>query len=169
MFGLPNINSLRGFEVIDAAMAELENNPACRGKASCEDIVAFAARDAARPQRPQLRRHRLRDAGGPSRWPRVSLKEEAERNLPGPFDTLDDLEKSFAAQGLDPHDMITLSGAHSFGYYKNVHSGKVLFTSDAALNSTDDARKVVDGFARNAGDWYRTFADAMVKDGRDQG
>ena len=50
-------------------------------------------------------------------------------------------------------------------YYKNVHSGKVLFTSDAALNSTDDARKVVDGFARNAGDWYRAFADAMVKMG----
>ena len=114
MFGLPNINSLRGFEVIDAAMAELENNPACRGKVLCADIVAFTARDAARPQ-PQLRRHRLRDDGGPSRRPRVSLKEEAERNLPGPFDTLNDLEKSFAAQGLDPHDMITLSGAHSFG------------------------------------------------------
>jgi peroxidase len=30
---------------------------------------------------------------------------------------------------------------------------------------TDDARKVVDGFANNAVDWYRAFADAMVKMG----
>ncbi|XP_066396544.1 peroxidase 2-like [Miscanthus floridulus] len=166
---------------IDAAKAELENNPACRGKVSCADNVAFATRDAAR----NLSYGAIDFAMPAGRLDgRVSLKAEAERNLLWPFDTLDDLEKSFAEQGLDPHDMITLSGAHSFGvarcrffgnrlppsntsdmdhdlanslnvtcksngpdfrvvqdpvtsvaldnqYYKNVHSGKVLFTSDA--------------------------------------
>lgn len=212
MFGLPNINSLRGFQVIDDAKAELEK--ACPRTVSCADIVAFAARDATRNLSYgaidfQMPAGRLDG--------RVSLKEEAEKNLPGPFDSLDDLQKSFAAQGLGFNDMVTLSGAHSIGvarcrfftnrlppnpsdmdrdlarslkatcdqngldskvvqdpvtpvaldnqYYKNVHNGKVLFTSDAALNSTDDARKVVDGFANNAVDWYRAFADAMVKMG----
>ncbi|PWZ38110.1 Peroxidase 2 [Zea mays] len=212
MFGLPNINSLRGFQVIDDAKAELEK--ACPRTVSCADIVAFAARDATRNLSYgaidfQMPAGRLDG--------RVSLKEEAEKNLPGPLDSLDDLQKSFAAQGLGFNDMVTLSGAHSIGvarcrfftnrlppnpsdmdrdlarslkatcdqngldskvvqdpvtpvaldnqYYKNVHNGKVLFTSDAALNSTDDARKVVDGFANNAVDWYRAFADAMVKMG----
>jgi peroxidase len=110
MFGLPNINSLRGMDVIDAAKAELEK--ACPRRVSCADIVAFAARDAAR----NLSYGFINFPMPAGRLDgRVFLKEEAERNLPGPFDTLDDLEKSFAAQGLHPCDMITLSGAHSFG------------------------------------------------------
>ncbi|CAN6448536.1 unnamed protein product [Victoria cruziana] len=102
------MNSLRGFEVIDAIKAALEE--ACPGVVSCADIIATAARDS------------VVELGGPSwdvklgrRDARTASQALANTSIPAPTSSLSKLISSFAAQGLSVHDMVALSGAHTIG------------------------------------------------------
>ncbi|CAN6199983.1 unnamed protein product [Urochloa humidicola] len=111
MEGPPNKDSLRGFDVIDAAKEATKS--ACNGRnvVSCADILAFAARDAS----DILSGGRIKILMPAGRLDgRESFASETNQ-LPGPDSTLQQLQDMFANQGLDTADMVTLSGAHSIG------------------------------------------------------
>jgi peroxidase len=117
---VPNNNSARRYDIVDAAKASLER--ACPGVVSCADILALAAEISV-----QL-------SGGPG-WGvllgrldgRTSSKAQAE-NLPGPFDSLKNLTDKFSAVNLDVTDLVALSGAHTFG------RAKCLFVTNRLYN-----------------------------------
>lgn len=104
----PNLNSLRGFEVIDAIKADVES--ACPQTVSCADILAIAARDS------------VVLSGGPS-WEvpmgrkdsLTASKAAANSSIPGPNSDVAALVSSFQNVGLTLEDMVTLSGAHTLG------------------------------------------------------
>ncbi|KAL2348250.1 hypothetical protein Fmac_002250 [Flemingia macrophylla] len=104
----PNLNSLRGFEVIDKIKYLLEEE--CPVTVSCADILAMAARDAV-----ELR-------GGP-RWEvLLGRKDSLESSfsganlfIPAPNSSLEALIDSFKQQGLDIEDLVALSGSHTIG------------------------------------------------------
>ncbi|QCD88754.1 peroxidase [Vigna unguiculata] len=103
-----NLNSVRGYNVIDEAKSEVEK--VCPGVVSCADIVAVAARDASFA------------VGGPSwtvklgrRDSTTASKSEATSDLPRFTDDVDILISRFEKKGLTARDMVTLSGAHTIG------------------------------------------------------
>lgn len=104
----PNLNSLRGFEVINGIKSELES--VCPETVSCADILAMAARDS------------VVLSGGPS-WEvlmgrRDSLsasKAAANNNIPAPNSTVPTLVTMFKNVGLDIKDLVVLSGGHTLG------------------------------------------------------
>ncbi|KAJ3676635.1 hypothetical protein LUZ60_004047 [Juncus effusus] len=103
-----NVNSARGFEVIDAIKVQVELQ--CKATVSCADILALAARDS------------VNLLGGPNwamplgrRDSRTANLAEAN-NLPAPFESLSQLASRFAAKGLNARDLTVLSGAHTVGF-----------------------------------------------------
>ncbi|KAL6577568.1 hypothetical protein OROMI_009896 [Orobanche minor] len=105
---LPNNNSARGFDVIEAAKLEVER--ICPGVVSCADILTLAARDASVA------------VGGPKWTPKLGRRDsttadraKANTDLPGPFANLQILVSAFANKGLSQKDMVALSGAHTLG------------------------------------------------------
>ncbi|WOK97173.1 peroxidase P7-like [Canna indica] len=104
----PNMNSLRGFELVDSIKARVEAR--CRATVSCADILALAARDS------------VALLGGPywavylgRRDARTGSRQAAAANLPSPGAGFAALVAAFAAKGLTARDMIALSGAHTIG------------------------------------------------------
>ncbi|GFP83539.1 lignin-forming anionic peroxidase [Phtheirospermum japonicum] len=104
----PNNNSVRGYNVIEDAKTAVERE--CRGVVSCADILTLAAREASVA------------VGGPTwnlRFGRMDSTTAnfgaANRDLPGPFSTLQGLIDSFDNKQLSVTDMVALSGAHTLG------------------------------------------------------
>ncbi|KAJ1400686.1 Secretory peroxidase [Sesbania bispinosa] len=105
---LPNVNSVRGFDVVDTIKSSVESE--CSGVVSCADILTIAARDS------------VLLSGGPSwnvplgrRDGTVSNGTLANSALPSPFDSLDTILSKFANVGLNLTDVVSLSGAHTIG------------------------------------------------------
>ncbi|CAN8231845.1 unnamed protein product [Cochlearia groenlandica] len=104
----PNLNSLRGFEVIDAIKSDIES--VCPETVSCADVLAMAARDS------------VVVSGGPS-WEvevgrkdgRTASKQAATTSLPSPNSTVPALVSIFQNLGLSQTDMVALSGGHTLG------------------------------------------------------
>ncbi|CAN6288583.1 unnamed protein product [Urochloa humidicola] len=105
---VPNNGSARGFGVVDAVKAALED--ACPGVVSCADILALAAEIS------------VELSGGPKwgvllgRLDGMTSDINGANMLPAPFENLTVLEKKFSDVGLkDLVDLVALSGAHTFG------------------------------------------------------
>ncbi|XP_022760968.1 peroxidase 70-like [Durio zibethinus] len=104
-----NVNSTRGFEVIDQIKAEVDK--VCgRPVVSCADILAVAARDS------------VAALGGPSWKVRLGRRDSttasktlADSVLPSPFMDLPALINNFKNQGLNQRDLVALSGGHTIG------------------------------------------------------
>ncbi|XP_061357472.1 peroxidase 3-like isoform X2 [Gastrolobium bilobum] len=105
---IPNL-TLSGFDVIDDIKAAVEAK--CPKTVSCADIVALAARDAVSVQfkKPMWEVLTGRRDGI------VSKSSEALANIPPFFFNFTQLRASFASKGLDVHDLVVLSGAHTIG------------------------------------------------------
>lgn len=123
----PNLNSVRGFGVIDNIKHLVEE--ACPYTVSCADILAIVARDAV-----VLR-------GGP-RWEvwlgrKDSLKasfDGANQFIPAPNSSLETLIANFKQQGLDTGDLVTLSGSHTMGKARCVSFRQRIYEKSAEEN-----------------------------------
>ncbi|EFJ09446.1 hypothetical protein SELMODRAFT_129957 [Selaginella moellendorffii] len=104
----PNINSVRGYDVVNNIKALIEAQ--CPRKVSCADELVLIAQQC------------VTALGGPS-WSvlfgrRDSLnasQSAANTNLPPPTFNVSALIANFQAHGLSLQDMVALSGAHTVG------------------------------------------------------
>ncbi|KAE8657269.1 Peroxidase 20 [Hibiscus syriacus] len=126
----PNLNSLRGFEVIDKIKHLLEE--ACPLTVSCADILAMVARDSV-----TLR-------GGPS-WEvwlgrKDSLKasfDGANQFIPTPNSSLETLIANFNQQGLDVEDLVALS--EKYDKYQRYRTFRRILRSICPESGRDEA------------------------------
>ncbi|XP_058083538.1 peroxidase 24-like [Magnolia sinica] len=132
---IPNL-SLAGSDVIDEIKTHLEKT--CPGVVSCADIVALSARDSVSFQFNRS----MWDVLTGRRDGNVSRASEALANIPSPFSNFTTLKQNFANKGLNVHDLVVLSGAHTIGVgHCNLFSRRLYnFTgkgdTDPSLNST---------------------------------
>ncbi|GJR28009.1 peroxidase 4-like protein [Tanacetum coccineum] len=181
----PNVNSARGFEVIDDIKSNVER--VCPGVVSCADILAITALES------------VLALGGPF-W-RVNLGRRDSKStsfdaangnaIPPPTSSLDNLVRTFQAVGLTADDMVALAGAHTIGQARctnfrphvyndtnvdllfaslrrincPVPNGLGLLHSDMQLLSGGSTDRLVEEYSRNPIQFNVDFAAAMIKMG----
>jgi peroxidase len=124
----PNVNSLRGFEVIDNIKVTLEN--LCPGVVSCADILTLAARDSVVALSGQSwtvplgRRDSL-----------TATLSSVGNNIPGPGQNLPALLTAFSNKGFNANELVALSGSHTIGQARCTTFRNRLY-NDANINAT---------------------------------
>ncbi|KAH9331530.1 hypothetical protein KI387_003638, partial [Taxus chinensis] len=103
-----NINSARGFRVIDIIKSKLESE--CPGVVSCADIITVAARDAV-----LLSEGPYWEVSLGRKDSKTASFSDANNNIPTPNSNLETLIASFQRQGLSITDMVALFGGHTIG------------------------------------------------------
>ncbi|CAN1262805.1 Lignin-forming anionic peroxidase [Linum perenne] len=186
----PNMNSIRGYSVIDDAKSQVESQ--CPGIVSCADIVAVAARDASEA------------VGGPTWSVNLGRRDSTSANR---------MVQLFDNKGLSARDMVALSGSHTIGqarcvtfrgriygnaydidanfastrrrngdgnlaamdlvtpnsfdnnYFRNLMQRRGLLQSDQVLFSGGSTDGIVQEYSRNPRLFTSDFAAAMVRMG----
>ncbi|XP_021716759.1 peroxidase 57-like [Chenopodium quinoa] len=113
----PSNGSVRGYELIDACKAKLEQ--VCPGLVSCADIIVIATRVAV-----ALAKGNWYDVETGRRDGFFSTITEAEKNLPPPTISVSDAITLFNRKGLSSYDFVLLlGGGHTVG---DIHCSKFL-------------------------------------------
>jgi len=137
-----------------ADLATLTQMFADKGLNQTDMVVLSGGHSIGRSHCPSIDRVQPPNSPSPSMDPALAAK------LNQTCDTPDNATTTVPQDDVTENDL-------DIQYYKNVLSGRVLFTSDAALNSTD-TRELVKRYAGDisgALEWYLYFAEAMVKMG----
>lgn len=140
----PNVNSARGFEVVDQIKEAVDK--ACgRPVVSCADILAIAARDSVDLLGGITWKVRLgrRDSTTASRT-------AANADIPAPFFSLSQLISNFKNQGLNEKDLVVLSGGHSIGFASCLAFKNHIY-NDSNINP-NYAQQLKNNCPRNGGD-----------------
>ncbi|KAL2545933.1 Peroxidase 5 [Forsythia ovata] len=163
----PNVNSVRGYEVIEAAKREVEK--ICPGVVSCADILAVAARDAS--------------AAGLSARDMVALSGSHTIGQSQCFlfrnriySNGTDIDAGFAStrrrqcpsnsgdSNLAALDLVTPNSFDN-NYFKNLMQRKGLLQTDQVLFSGGSTDSIVSEYSRNPRTFLSDFGNSMIKMG----
>ncbi|XP_038721388.1 peroxidase 72 [Tripterygium wilfordii] len=153
----PNLNSARGFEVLDEIKSALEKE--CPHTVSCADILTLAARDSSVL------------TGGPSWEVPLGRRDSmgaslsgSNNNIPAPNNTFQTILTKFKLKGLDIVDLVALSGSHTIGNSRCTSFRQRLYnqTGNGLADSTlhpSYAAELRTGCPRSGGDQNLFFLD----------
>ncbi|CAN0855320.1 Peroxidase 40 [Linum grandiflorum] len=151
----PNLNSLRGFEVIDAIKSEIET--VCPQVVSCADILAIAARDSVLIVCLCTSFSSRIQAGGGGPDVNLDFVQSLQQLC-----SQSDSGSSATTAHLDNGTPMTFDNQ----YYINLLSGEGLLPSDQALTTQDEeTRMIVELYVQDPDTFFNDFRNSMLKMG----